>query len=136
MDYFEKTRNVFTAYVRTVIQNASIDYKRKVLKLIEKEIAVSDFTSLPKELLSHDDNSFLFEQDVTHSNIEKLFTDKKHYQAMKKLSDKEKLVLFLTVVEERPVKQVAEIIDITEENVRMIKSRAIKHFLKCLEDEI
>ena len=135
MDYFAKTKNEFTSYIKAVIQNSSTDYKRKLLKTITKEISVSEFTSLPKELLSYDDGSFLLEKDVSHSNIENLFTNEKYYKAMKKLTDKEKLVLFLTVIEENKAETVAKIMNTTKENIWKIKSRAIKTFLYNLSNE-
>jgi len=74
------------------------------------------------------------EKDITHNNIENLFTSEKHYRAMKKLSDREKLVLFLTVIEENKAEQVAKIMNTTQENIRKIKSRAIKQFLHNLSN--
>jgi RNA polymerase sigma factor (sigma-70 family) len=133
MKYYAKARNEFTAYMKAVIRHSATDYKRKVIKSIEREISVADFTSVP-ELLSHDDSSFLFaeEKDITYANIEKLFVNEKYYRAMKRLSGREKLVLFLTIVEEKRAEQVAEIMNTTKENIKMIKSRAIKHFLNNL----
>jgi DNA-directed RNA polymerase specialized sigma subunit len=53
---------------------------------------------------------------------------------MKNLSDKEKLVLYLTVVEEKKTEQVAEIMATTPNNVCQIKSRAVKKFLNKLSN--
>ena len=135
MDYFEKTRNEFTAYIKVVIQNAGAGYKRKLLKSLEHEISVADFSSLPKELLSYDNSSFLLETDIAYSNIEDLFTNEKYYRAMKKLSDREKLVLYLTVIEENRAEQVAKVMNTTKDNIWQIKSRAIKNFLQNLSNE-
>ena len=135
MDYFEKTRNEFTGFMKAVIQNSSTDYKRKLLKSLEHEISVSDFSGIPQELLSYDDSSFLLEKDITYSNIEELFTNEKYYRAMKKLSDREKLVLYLTVIEEQKAEQVAKVMNTTKENIWQIKSRAIKNFLNSLSDK-
>ena len=134
MDYSQKTKNRFTAYIKAVIQNSATDYKRKLLKSLENEISVADFSSLPKELLSYDDGSFLLEEDIAYSNIEKLFTDERYYMAMKKLTDKEKLVLYLTIVEERTAEEVAETMNTTKDNIWKIKSRAIKNFLHNLSN--
>jgi len=135
MDYFEKTKNEFTAYIKAVIQNSSTDYKRKLLKTIEREVSIEDFIKLPKELLSCDDSSFLLEKDVTYANIEMLFTNEKYYRAMKKLTDKEKLVLFLTVIEEKKAEEVSEIMNTTKNYVWKTKSEAMKKFLKNVESE-
>jgi len=134
MDYFEKTRNEFTAYIKAVIQNSSTDYKRKLLRTIEKEISIADFENVPQELLSCDDSSFLLEKDVTYANLEMLFTNEKYYNAMKKLTDKEKLILFLTVIEEKKAEEIAQIMNVTKDNVWQIKSRAIKNFLHHLSN--
>jgi RNA polymerase sigma factor (sigma-70 family) len=130
MDYFERTKIEFTAYMKAVVKNASADYKRKLLKRLEHEISVADFTCLPQELLSFDSGSFLLENDITYANIENVFTDEKYYRAMKKLTDREKLVIHLTVVEGQSVVAVAEIMNTTKENIWQIKSRAIRNFLK------
>ena len=135
MNYFEKTRHEFTAYIKAVIQNSSTDYKRKLLKSLKKEILVSDFSNLPKELLSYDDSSFLLEKDIRYSKIEELFTNEKYYRAMKRLSDKEKSVLYLTIIKDKKAEEVAEILNITKENVWKIKSRAIKNFLNYLSNK-
>ena len=135
MDYSLEIKIEFTAYIKAVIQNSSIDYKRKLLKSIEHEISVTDFESLPKELLSYDDSSFLLEKDITYSNIESLFTNEKYYRAMKMLSDKEKLVLYLTIIEDKKAEEVAETMNTTKENIWKIKSRAIKNFLKAISNQ-
>jgi len=133
MDYFEKTRNEFTACMKAVVQNSSTDYKRKYLRTIEREVSTADFENLPKELLScDDDSSFLLEKDVTYANLEMLFTNEKYYEAMKRLTDKEKLVLYMTVIEEKKVEEMAEIMNTTKDNVWKIKSRSIKKFLNNL----
>ena len=132
MDTLNKTKNEFTAYIKVVIQNSSTDYKRKLLKSIEHEISVADFSSLPQGLFSYEDSSFLLEKDITYSNIENLFTNEKYYRAMKRLTDKEKLVLFLTIIEEQKAEKIAEIMNTTKENIWQIKSRAIKNFLQNL----
>ena len=100
---YDKIKNEFTAYMKLVIQHASIDYKRKVIRTMQQETAIEDFinVNVPKELLSCDDNSFLFEKGITYMNIESLFTNEKYYRAMKKLTDREKLVLYLSVEVER-----------------------------------
>ena len=132
MDYPTKTKIEFTAYIKTVIQNSATDYKRKLLRTIKNEISVDDFTSLPKALLSCDDGAFSQENDISYGDIEKLFANEKYYRAMKRLSDKEKLVLFLTVIEGQTAEQAAEIMNTTKDNIWQIKSRAIKKFLNSL----
>ena len=78
---------------------------------------------------------FLLEKGVTYDNIENLFTYEKYYRAMKKLSSKEKKVLFLTVVKEKSIGQVADIMGIAEEKVMLIKRIAIRNFLDNLSEE-
>ena len=135
MDYYERTRREFTAYIKTVVKNSSTDYRRELLQSLRNEIFVSDFANLPKELLSYDDSSFSLERDITYSTIENFFANEKYYRAMKRLTDQEKLVLYLTVIEEKQAEQVAEIMNTTRANIWQIKSRAIKKFLHNLTNE-
>ena len=132
MNYATKTKIEFTAYANTVIKNFAINY-RKTLRSAEKEISVADYASLPVgELLSVDDSSFFMERDITYANIEMMFTDERHYRAMKKLSDNDKQILFMTIIEEMKAEQVSKILDITKDSVKTLKSRAIKRFLENL----
>ena len=61
--------------------------------------------------------------------MEEFFTNEKYYRAMKNLKDKEKLVLFLTIIEERTEKEASVIINTSRENISKIKLKAIKNFL-------
>ena len=101
-----------------------------MLKVIEHEISVAEFTSLPKELLSYEDSSFLLDESVTYANIEDFFTDVRHYKAVKRLTDTEKLILFLTVVEERTEREVSELLNAPKKKIRNIKNRAIRKVRK------
>jgi len=137
MDYYEKTRYEFTAFIQKVIKNSATDYKRKLLKSLENEMSVADFASLPNELLSGDNGSFfMVENGDTCSNIENLLTDEKYYRAMKRLSDNEKMVLYLMFIEEKKPDEIAEIMNTTKANVWQIKSRAKRNFLNLLANEI
>ena len=130
-----KIKIEFTAYMKPVVQNSATDYKRKVLKRLEREVCVADFVTVSKEPASVDSGSFSLEKDITYLNIEDLFSNARYYSAMKGLSDKEKMVLLLTVVEEKDTVQVAEMMNVSNENVWQIKSRAVKNFLKRLKNE-
>jgi len=75
------------------------------------------------------------EKGITYSDIEKIFTDERHYRAMKRLPNKGKLVLFLLAIEEMSVEQIAEMLNTTKDNVFRIQSRTIKKFLRNLRKE-
>ena len=74
--------------------------------------------------------AFLLEKGITWHNLEMLFTDEKHYRAMKNLTNTEKLVFFLTDILEKSISESAEIMKVTEAEVLQIKSLAIDNFLK------
>jgi len=118
--------------MRTFTRISGIEYRRKTIKKLDREILMSDLAGLPGELLSYDDSSFLLalEKGTKYSNTENLFENEKYYIAMKRLTDKEKYVLYQTIVEEKRAGQVAEMIRTTKENIWQIKARAIKHFLE------
>ena len=121
--------------MKVVIQNSSTNYKRKLMKSLGNEISVADYASLPNELLSYDDSSFLLETDITYSNIEEVFTSAAYYNSMKKLTDNEKMVLFLIAVEGKTTEEIAEIMNTTRANIWKIKSRAKMNFLKNLPND-
>lgn len=127
---YAKIRNEFTAYVQKVIRESSIDYVRKISRITKHEKVVADFIELPESLLSVDDSDFFVEKNISYANIETVFTSEKHYRAMKMLSDNEKLVIFLTVIEDKSAGQVADIMHTSKNTVWNLKSKAIKKFKK------
>ena len=80
--------------------------------------------------------TFLLGKGITWYNLEMLFTDEKHYRAMKSLSNTEKLIFFLTDILEKSMAESAAIMKVTEAEAEQIKEKAVENFLKVfLEKE-
>lgn len=73
------------------------------------------------------------ENDVTPETLEKVFTDYKHYLAMKSLYKIEKKVLYMLIIELLPIKEVCRRLGINKYEVMKIKERALKKFRNNLK---
>lgn len=135
MNYYKKIKITFLSYFKQSLYNASIDYKRREIKSKSNETSLNDpfdFKSLSRSC----DDDFLFLSDnlVTYDKLENLFSNKKYYQSMKSLNERQKQILYLTVVKQLSTQTVSKITGLTKENIRKIKERAIKTFIKNYEN--
>lgn len=130
MKDYGKIKAKFTSFIVKVIENSSINYKKKLAYTTKREI----YLTKELEATVHINNNTLDEK-INYINLENVFTNDKHFCAMKRLNNKEKLVLYLTVIEELSLRKVAQLLDTTEDNVGMIKYRAKNKFKKYFESE-
>ena len=63
---------------------------------------------------------------------EKAFSNPKYYEAMKKVSNRQKQALYLLVVDGLTTEEVGKILKTSPYNVRKLKEKAIKNFKKNL----
>jgi RNA polymerase sigma factor (sigma-70 family) len=122
----------FTKYIEFVIKNTATNYFKKKRSISDKEVELEKNEEV--SLSNIDDGTiFLLEKDISYSNLENVFTNQDHYFAMRQLTDRQKLVLYLSIVDSLSAKEIASIIGISEITVRTIKSKAIKLFIKNLK---
>ena len=67
-------------------------------------------------------------KDVDYKHLEKIFTNEVYYKAMKKLSPKEKQVIYLLVFDSNDLEKVCLEMKKSKKDVIQIKANAIKHF--------
>ena len=79
-------------------------------------------------------NNELEDIDVNINHLENIFHNEKYCKAMKKVSLKQRQVLYLLFVEEYNTKEVAKYFQTTTDNINKIKRKAIKNFKKNLEE--
>lgn len=128
MKNYKKIRNSFTSFISKIIINTSINYKRKITYINKREEELKEsFTDINNDILD------TFVEEVNYLQLEKVFSNAKYTNAMSKLTDREKLILYLIVIEEKSVKDVAKILKLSENNVTIIKYRAKNKFLKNLK---
>lgn len=68
------------------------------------------------------------ENDVSAENLEKAFTDYRHYLAMKSLTKLEKMVLYTLIIELVPLGVACKKLKMTKYEVIKTKEKALKHF--------
>lgn len=128
MKNYKKIRNSFTSFISKIIINTSINYKRKITYINKREEELKEnFTDINNDILD------TFVEEVNYLQLEKVFSNTKYTDAMSKLTDREKLILYLIVIDEKSVKDVAKILKLSENNVTIIKYRAKNKFLKNLK---
>ncbi len=130
----DEIRKSFNNYIHKVIKSKSIDYKRKLAIRQRREQKLED-SEIQKVSLLQEYNYANLELNINYRELEKVFTDKIFHNAMEELSDKYKQVLYFFVVKEMTSEEVGNILNITPNNARKIKERAIKQFLANLKKE-
>lgn len=125
----------FTSYIVEIIKNTAINYKKKKSYILNKEIQSLDKAKIDEEIISigneiKDDEV----ERINYQELEKIFTKKEYYNAMKWLRDKEKLVLYLNVIKQLSLETVAILLNTNSNNISKIKYRAKNKFLKNLNN--
>lgn len=122
----------FIAFINTIIKNTARNYYKKENRIKVNEISMEEIS---ETFLSCNNDEDVFYYSINEDiKLENIFTDKKYYEAMRKLTDREKLVLKLSILEEMSAKNISKKVNISEELVWKIKSRAISKFLKNLKE--
>ncbi|ADU97418.1 sigma-70 family RNA polymerase sigma factor [Thermovibrio ammonificans] len=131
LDYLRKL-DFLPRSVREKVKNGDLDdLKEGVASFIsieEKLFADSDRFTVKDTLASPDDGP---EERMLLEDAKEKLTE-----AIKKLSEKEQLVLQLIFVEELDLKSIGEILGISVSRVSQIKSSALKKLRKFLEDSL
>ena len=117
----------FSAFVWIVFKNLLKDHFKK-----HKDISFSNFDkdewlSFEEKLEDDFDISELFESDFKFKQIE---------NAMKKLDLESREIIYLKFIEEKDNKNIADILQIKDENVRQKISRSLKKLKSLLDTEI
>jgi len=114
----------FHAYVWTIFKNTLKDYFKKMSDmpfsvLEDKESGIQ----FDEQLDWGEDLMALLEQDFQFEQIE---------QAIQKLDSLSKDIIFLRFIEERSTKEISDILQLSDDNVRKRLSRAIQSLKKLL----
>lgn len=126
---FDKNKWDFMAWSRTILRNTTKDYFKK-----KKDLTFSDF-----DRNWNDDSVITLEETLPNDEdiLEDLEWDYRYNQikqAMKWLSSQEKEILFLRFNQGKSLKEVANIILISEANVRVKIHRILNKLKKILKN--
>ena len=125
----------FTSYIVEIIKNTAINYKKKERYILNKEIQSLEKTEINEDIISVENEIKDEEVErINYQELEKIFTKKEYYNAMKWLRDKEKLVLYLNVIKQLSLETIAILLNTNANNISKIKYRAKNKFLKNLNN--
>ena len=131
-------RASFTNYISKVIKNTAIDYFQKEQKKQEKTISIYAIDESICMSHNNDNTGVLFFTEKLRkdcSNLEIIFQEKKHYEAMKPLKTIQKQVLYYAILGKYSAEEISKKLNITVDNVYQIKKRAIEGFINNLKGE-
>lgn len=123
---YDPLRNRFTAWLGKVMNSARADY----LEQLSKASRAVDIDSLPEELLVWEDR-----YDFGSEENDFYFEEKRISEAIQHLSEKGRMVLKLTYIDQLNPKEIGASMKCTEEAVYMQRSRAIAYLRKALREE-
>lgn len=123
----------FSKYIEIVVKNTSINYFRKKIRIREQEVNINEI-EIVSSSKKDADAIFSVETKVLYNSLENIFSEKKYYNAMKNLTEKEKMILCFRLLEEKPFEEIAKILNINENSVRIILCRAKKKFKNNLKE--
>ena len=125
----------FTTYLNKTLRGYS---NRQKIKYQEKTNIEDNLTDLDINKISYKNYLLNINEidniDVDINHLENIFHNEKYCKAMKKISLKQRQVLYLLFVEEYTTKEVAKYFHTTTNNINKIKQNAIKNFKKNLEE--
>ena len=122
------SRISFTSYIVEIIKNTAINYKKKRSYILNKEIQSSEKNEIEEIICIENEIKDEEVERINYQELEKIFTKKEYYNAMKWLRDREKLVLYLNVIKQLSLETIAILLNTNVNNISKIKYRAKNKF--------
>ena len=124
----------FTSYIVEIIKNTAINYKKKRSYILNKEIQSSEKNEIEEIICIENEIKDEEVERINYQELEKIFTKKEYYNAMKWLRDREKLVLYLNVIKQLSLETIAILLNTNVNNISKIKYRAKNKLLNNLNN--
>ncbi len=115
------------SYIRTILKHTTYDFFKK-----QKEVS---FSQLDYDNKDGSFEEWLEDNQTIQDLFEQTFQSDRIYVAMQKLDEMYKDVIFCKYIQEYSHKEIAEYLQISEENVRQRLSRWLAKLKKLLSDE-
>lgn len=127
----------FSTYLKKILKGYSNKQKLKYLREINTNSELSDKQinklSYQNYLQNNIDEIDNIDVDINH--LENIFHNERYFEAMEKVPLKQRQVLYLLVVKQYNLSDVAEIFKTTTSNISKLKRKAINNFKKNLENK-
>lgn len=120
----------FITYMKKAISNTRINYLKHQRYLKNNENTLNDEEW---QLLSDRDSNCHF--TFSYKNIYEVFENEEVVIAFKKLTDLQKKVMYLNVVERNTLSEIGQMLKVSTKSVEKAKSRALKNLKRYLEDK-
>ena len=83
-------KRAFTIFIMKVIKHSAIDFARKEKLQNSRIVSLNEYVNNEMSLSVFDDDIFYMENDIDYRHLEKIMSQKKHQNAILKLSEREK----------------------------------------------
>lgn len=120
----------FITYMKKAISNTRINYLKHQKYLNNNENSLNE-----EEWLLLPDRGNYGHFSFSYEDIFEFFEDEKMAIAFKSLTDLQKKVMYLNVVEKNTLSEIGQILKVSKKSVEKTKSRALKNLKKYLEEK-
>lgn len=117
----EEIVKAFKSFIKKVVENAAIDYSRKVKSRKYKEVLFSELVDEKVSLSNYDNGTFFEPKGITE-----IISNNSSAKVLKVLTEREKQILTYFYIEKMSIKEIAIKLHTTENCVKSTKSRCLK----------
>lgn len=121
-------RKIFSKFIVKLIKDSSIDFKRKMFSVENKEINIDNYNETSLFQIEWNDDVFSMDK-IKAENIENVFDkDSAYYSIVKKLSKLQKEIFYKEAFEDKKINEIARELNTSENTISSIKSQIKKKF--------
>ena len=123
-------KRAFTIFIMKVIKHSAIDFSRKEKLQNSRIVSLNEYVNNEMSLSVFDDDIFCMENNIDYRHLEKIMSQKKHQNAILKLSEREKQIVYLFYIEEKEIDEIAKILNISKKTILNTKQNALNKLKK------
>lgn len=120
----------FDTYIKKTIKNTTINYVLYEKRQREKEVLMSELED--KELLV---NSLSFFDVINLNSIEEYVENPRLAEILKQLSNKQKQIIKLSIVEQYNSKEIGKVMKLSDSRIRHILKDTLEEIKKKMKEE-
>ena len=128
----DKNIKQFILFTKLIIQNSVSDYTEKQNKYYSVSVPINNIEEVVLSSKKDDEMTSFFDYDF--AELDDYITDKKKRNIVKNLTEKEKEIIKLEVFNNYKAKDIAKVLNTSENNIFKIKSRMNQKIKKQMEE--